>query len=702
MQDESLKRVINRITLGFLLGLCIAFIFSLFAASLVTMERKQQRIRSAIQLLLSSQASHLSQELYFNQKAAIELRIDSALGNLAAENLSVEGCLSLTTSRPKTLVLIRCIKSGKLTETPSMFDFKQAQFEEPLRMGSSVLGEVSFAYTKPPSWRDSLPVTTLLILAGVFLVTLVLQRNLVSRLYDRAVAPLLDRMKDFERNQAISSTVKMLAHDVRRPFSLMQLALQIIERSSEPEQIMEVRDTLLRDVKRAKGQVDRMIEDILDLSRTDLRSKKRIDLCAKLEETVKDLLLLHSETRARARISSTSRFSIVCEDQKLIRAISNIVENAIQATSTAQTIAIECNLLHGVFTIGILNTGSFIDEVTRKRMLFSAHTTRTSGTGLGLAIAKHFVALHGGEIAIHSDPATGTRFDLIFPAAFLEPEVIEALPWKVELPGEAPSAPVPDTSHDVQPEALVSTDRIWTALCVDDDSLYLDHLKRFFQRAGKWSQAWRVIMASDARTAAAEIASQPIDFAVIDLDLGLHREEGFALCRLLRDRLPQSGICLHSSQEAPEVASNASKHGADWFFPKPVSDAHFLSMISSIVKRRQAIGSDLPETVAVQSVTLVSPDFVQRRSWEEIARGAPGLRFATFSNVGEMLSNQEHTRLDRHHIFISGELIDKNQESVRQIQVRGCTKLVPIGPGSAGRSAGFPFDYLWSQRSNSP
>ena len=39
------------------------------------------------------------------------------------------------------------------------------------------------------------------------------------------------------------------------------------------------------------------------------------------------------------------------------------------------------------------------------------------GVGLGLSLAKHFVALHGGSIAVRSGEGQGTTFGVMLPAA---------------------------------------------------------------------------------------------------------------------------------------------------------------------------------------------------------------------------------------------------------------------------------------------
>lgn len=63
----------------------------------------------------------------------------------------------------------------------------------------------------------------------------------------------------------------------------------------------------------------------------------------------------------------------------------------------------------------IADRGSGIDEGTRARIFEPFFTTKQRGTGLGLAIVKKIVELHGGRIAVASQPGEGTQFTLELP-----------------------------------------------------------------------------------------------------------------------------------------------------------------------------------------------------------------------------------------------------------------------------------------------
>ena len=72
-------------------------------------------------------------------------------------------------------------------------------------------------------------------------------------------------------------------------------------------------------------------------------------------------------------------------------------------------------------SISVTDTGEGIVAEHQHRIFerfYRADRGRTreiGGTGLGLAIVKHLARLHGGEVAVRSEPSVGTTFLIELP-----------------------------------------------------------------------------------------------------------------------------------------------------------------------------------------------------------------------------------------------------------------------------------------------
>ena len=60
------------------------------------------------------------------------------------------------------------------------------------------------------------------------------------------------------------------------------------------------------------------------------------------------------------------------------------------------------------------NGEGMLPEVT-ERIFLPFFTTKPGGSGIGLALCKQITVLHGGQIAVTSEPDKGSTFTLTFP-----------------------------------------------------------------------------------------------------------------------------------------------------------------------------------------------------------------------------------------------------------------------------------------------
>ncbi len=236
---------------------------------------------------------------------------------------------------------------------------------------------------------------------------------------------MLDRLEDsFSRLRQFSADI---SHELRTPINALMGEAEVA--LSRPRTVEELRQTLESSLEEY-GRLARMIDSLLFLARADSGKapiqRIMLDACWEME-TVRDF---YDAVAAEQRITITCHGdATLYADQALLRRVlSNVLANALHHTTPGGAVTMHARPLPGQATeLTVSDHGDGIDArhlpkiFDRFYRADSARATNASGTGLGLAIVKSIMALHDGEVSIHSQPGHGTIVTLRFPAAAPRP-----------------------------------------------------------------------------------------------------------------------------------------------------------------------------------------------------------------------------------------------------------------------------------------
>ncbi len=227
---------------------------------------------------------------------------------------------------------------------------------------------------------------------------------------------------------------------------------------------------------------------------------------------------------------------------------------AIEAARRAEELARDLDELE----VRVADTGIGIAPEHREKIFESfvqadATTEREyGGTGLGLAVSRQLVELHGGRLAVESEPGRGSVFSFTLPVAEgeeqegVEPRPATAAIKVAELvPDEAvPEAAVPEAA--VAPP--VSNGTSGTILTVDDEPVVRQVLDRHLAPRG-----YRLLSAADGRRALEILDTEEID--LVRLDVMMPRMSGYQVCRTIREQ--------RSRDELPVIFLSARNRDTD-------------------------------------------------------------------------------------------------------------------------------------------
>jgi PAS domain S-box-containing protein len=229
----------------------------------------------------------------------------------------------------------------------------------------------------------------------------------------RKVQEELDRAKDElvrqTRLAAIGQVAASVAHELRNPLGAINNALFYLRRQiRDPEtKIAETLDIVGQEVHAA----DRIISDLLEMSRGKSPNKVAVDLGEVARRTFDDLRIGPPWTLDLGVESEP--FLLHADPDQLRQVLFNLMTNAIQAMPEGGRITIEARRETGVDVLTVRDDGPGVPEELRARVFEPLFSTKTKGTGLGLTICRQIVEAHGGAIwVVPADRGAAIRIRL--------------------------------------------------------------------------------------------------------------------------------------------------------------------------------------------------------------------------------------------------------------------------------------------------
>jgi signal transduction histidine kinase len=168
--------------------------------------------------------------------------------------------------------------------------------------------------------------------------------------------------------------------------------------------------------KRSKG-ISSFMESYRQLTRIPSPELNEVDV-GKMAENIGQLMYQDFQQRKISFIIRLSQREIKlwCDEKLVEQALINLLRNACDALhdTSDPVIKLSCVSLQDRIEIIIQDNGPGIDPGVVENIFVPFFTTKAEGTGIGLSLSRQIVNLHGGRIAVHSQPGE-TFFTLSFP-----------------------------------------------------------------------------------------------------------------------------------------------------------------------------------------------------------------------------------------------------------------------------------------------
>lgn len=226
-----------------------------------------------------------------------------------------------------------------------------------------------------------------------------------------------------ESDKLYKTLFNSISHELRIPVATIMGASDILISQDYPK---EIRNKLYGEINMASIRLNRLIENLLNMSRLESgHITLRRDWCDVRDLVNKLSANLHMELEPfKLTTVMPSDMPLVMLDFGLMeQVLYNLLLNATQHALPGTRIRLKFFSDNGFLTIQVMDRGIGFPEAEIGSIFnkfYRGKNAKAGGTGLGLSIVKGFVEAHGGTITAANRQNGGALFTIKIPATFAE------------------------------------------------------------------------------------------------------------------------------------------------------------------------------------------------------------------------------------------------------------------------------------------
>src|SRR5439155_23284098 len=221
-----------------------------------------------------------------------------------------------------------------------------------------------------------------------------------------------ERLKIHDKMQ--QEFINIASHEMKTPTQAILGYSKLIRRHPEK------REEMLEAIARNATRLQRLTNDILDVTRIETQSLKLnieiVNLNELISDVIEDQINQIEKTNKDIKISHEPQdqtIEVEADKNRLAQVVSNLLSNAIKFTEKG-TIRVTEEVKDGKALVSIKDTGQGIDTEIFPRLFLKFAAKSETGTGLGLFISKSIVEAHGGKIWAENNSSSDGKKGAVF------------------------------------------------------------------------------------------------------------------------------------------------------------------------------------------------------------------------------------------------------------------------------------------------
>ena len=382
---------------------------------------------------------------------------------------------------------------------------------------------------------------------------------------------LQEQLLQSQKLESIGTLAAGIAHDFNNLLNVISSYASILQLGNHnPERISESIEAILQTVQSGAS----LTQQLLALGRKTEMKFESVDLNTLVTKLQQLLIETIPKTIVISLQLETELPAIMANANHLNQALLNLCVNSRDAMPKGGTLSLRTETVSGsevrqrfqeakeehYVCLTVQDTGIGIDESTQSRMFEPFFTTKPQGegTGLGLSVVWGIVTNHAGFIDVTSKPGHGTTFQIYLPIP------------------ESVVTPLTEFTEMTQVARRMGAGE--TILFVEDEEKQLHLMRILLERQG-----YRVLAAKDGAEAVDLYLRHKDEIALVVLDLGLPKLNGWEAFQRMRECQPAVKAIFATGLLSTEIEAEMTRGKIGGVIMKPYQLDEVLQKIAQAI-----------------------------------------------------------------------------------------------------------------------
>jgi nitrogen fixation/metabolism regulation signal transduction histidine kinase len=220
-----------------------------------------------------------------------------------------------------------------------------------------------------------------------------------------------------QRLEAWAQMARIIAHEIKNPLTPVRLNAEHLLQvwRSDRAHLSQVLERCIGNILAQVDELHQIASEFSTYSSILRIERKSDDLVAAMEELVEPYRAAPPPGVTVRFESDRERLAASFDRRLLSRAVRNLIENSLRASSGGGTVTLSVSAAGATGRIAVRDQGPGVPSEILPRIFDPYFSTHATGTGLGLPIARRVAEEHGGTITAENIPGGGLAVVLALP-----------------------------------------------------------------------------------------------------------------------------------------------------------------------------------------------------------------------------------------------------------------------------------------------